>query len=161
MTITSAMSIAVAVALAPTMSNSRPTMWRVVTVAKITASTALESPRINPRIFLFLFEKTLDKCARVWYNNSRKSGPWTEARYRISDRYTPYAKFFRLLAIFISPQIFPKTGGRSVHNIWQGGAQNLYSYCPACYLKCLARCLSRVCVRPDFHLTNLIKYVII
>lgn len=59
MTTTFAMSIAVAVALAPMMSNSQPTMWQVVTVAKITASTALESPRIKPRIFYFCLKKHL------------------------------------------------------------------------------------------------------
>jgi hypothetical protein len=54
MMITFAMSIVVAVALAPMMNSLRLTMWQVATVAKITASTVRESPRINPRIF-FIF----------------------------------------------------------------------------------------------------------
>ena len=37
------------------------------------------------------------------------NGPGWDVPARISDRYTPYAKFLLLLAPLIWPQIFPKT----------------------------------------------------
>jgi hypothetical protein len=73
--ITSATSIAEAVPLAHIVTSSRPTMWQVVTVAKITVFTALESPRINPRIFLFLFEKHLTSTPGCGIIMAGKAGP--------------------------------------------------------------------------------------
>jgi hypothetical protein len=47
MMITSVMVNVEAVPLAHTATSLQPTMWQVVTVAKITVSTALENPRIK------------------------------------------------------------------------------------------------------------------
>lgn len=105
MTITSAMSIAVVVALAPTMSNSRPTMWQVVTVAKITVSIALESPRINPRIFYFCFKKHLTSAPGCGIIIVGRAGPGRRpgTEFPIGS---PYGKILRAkVDLHIAPPV--------------------------------------------------------
>ena len=69
------------------------------------------------------FRIIFSKCGRGEhpFGFPKLDGPRTPVLARFSDRYTPYAKFLRLLAIFIWPQIFPKTKppqGRSGILIW-------------------------------------------
>ena len=105
MTITSAMSIAVAVALVPTMSNSRPTMWQVVTVAKITASIALENPRINPRIFYFCLKKHLTSAPGCGIIIVGRAGPGRRPGTEFPIG-TPYGKILRAkVDLHIAPPV--------------------------------------------------------
>lgn len=94
MTITSATSIVVAVALAHMMNSSRPTMWQVVTVAKITAFTALESPRINPRIFYFCLKKHLTSAPGCGIIIVGRAGPGRRPGTEFPIG-TPYGKILR------------------------------------------------------------------
>lgn len=94
MTITFAMSIAVVAVLAPTMNSLRPTMWQVVTVAKITASTALESPRIKPRIFYFCLKKHLTSAPGCGIIIVGRAGPGRRPGTEFPIG-TPYGKILR------------------------------------------------------------------
>lgn len=105
MTITFVTSIAVAVALAHTMSSPRPTMWQVVTVAKITASTALESPRINPRIFYFCLKKHLTSAPGCGIIIVGRAGPGRRPGTEFPIG-TPYGKILRAkVDLHIAPPV--------------------------------------------------------
>lgn len=95
MTITSVTVSAEAVALAPTLTSSRPTMWQVATAVRITASTALESPRINPRIFYFCLKKHLTSapgCGIIIVGDRAGPGRRPGTEFPIG---TPYGKILR------------------------------------------------------------------
>ena len=105
MTITFAMSIVVAVALAHTMTSSQLTMWQVVTVAKITASTVLESPRINPRIFYFCLKKHLTSAPGCGIIIVGRAGPGRRPGTEFPIG-TPYGKILRAkVDLHIAPPV--------------------------------------------------------
>lgn len=121
--ITSVTESAEAVKPALTSTCSPPMTSPVVTVVKITVFTP--QPRIKSLAFSacrrltsrheFRFVKWFQHFStkmRPTRSNVRIpefNGPARDDPARISDRYTPYANFSVLLALFIWPQIFPKT----------------------------------------------------
>lgn len=102
---TSATSIVVAVVLALMMNSSRLMMWQVVTVAKITASTALESPRINPRIFYFCLKKHLTSAPGCGIIIVGRAGPGRRPGTEFPIG-TPYGKILRAkVDLHIAPSV--------------------------------------------------------
>ena len=146
MTITFAMSIVVAVALAHTMTSSQLTMWQVVTVAKITASTVLESPRINPRIFYFCLKKHLTSAPGCGIIIVGRAGPGRRPGTEFPIG-TPYGKILREKVALPYAPGFPGKPRlpRSVRTYGHTVAQKLVLICRVSKSKRLSICLSRVC----------------
>ena len=145
MTITAAMVLAPVAPLATTPTKTQPTRSLSVTAVKITDTTP-QGLRINLGLFwraadwrpstnLDLssdFNIFLRKCGRLaqTFGFPKLIGPARDDPARISDRYTPYANFLRLLATSHMHLIFPKTRppeGRSVLHHMRALSRKSYS----------------------------------
>lgn len=105
MTITSVTASAKVVALAPTPTSLRPTMWQVATAVRITAFTALESPRINPRIFYFCLKKHLTSAPGCGIIIVGRAGPGRRPGTEFPIG-TPYGKILRAkVDLHIAPPV--------------------------------------------------------
>ena len=94
MTITFAMVSAEVVALAHIQTNLPQMTLQVVTVAKIIVFTALESPRINPRIFYFCLKKHLTSAPGCGIIIVGRAGPGRRPGTEFPIG-TPYGKISR------------------------------------------------------------------